>query len=160
MGPLTIGQVARRTGVGVETVRFYERQGLLEEPAREASGYRQYPEDAVARLRFIRRAKELGFTLREIKDLLALRLDPGATRADVRKRAEAKIADIEARVRDLQRMREALLRLTAACAGHGPVSGCPILEALNRPGEDNGSPKESPVQHNGRGDATSRPRRE
>src|SRR3954453_4804764 len=100
---MTIGQVARRAGVGVETVRFYEREGLLEEPARRASGYRQYPEDAVARLLLIRRAKELGFTLREIKDLLALRIDPGATRADVRKRAEAKIADIEARVRYLQR---------------------------------------------------------
>jgi Hg(II)-responsive transcriptional regulator len=128
--PLTIGQVARRAGVGVETVRFYERQGLLEEPARKASGYRQYDEEVVARLRFIRRAKELGFSLREISGLLALRHDPTATRADVRRRAEAKIADIEAKVRDLQRMRDALLQLTATCRGHGSVGTCPILEAL------------------------------
>src|SRR5947208_17062014 len=134
---LTIGQVARQAGVGVETVRFYEREGLLEEPARRESGYRQYEEGAVFRLRFIRRAKELGFTLREIAELLALRDDPDASRADVRQRAEAKVADIEARIRDLQRMRDALSRLTAACHGEGPATdGCPILEALS--GTDEG----------------------
>src|SRR5262245_11414989 len=100
MKPLTIGEVARRAGVGVETVRFYEREGRLDEPARRASGYRQYGEDAVARLRFIRRAKELGFSLKEIAELLALRADPATTRADVRRRAETKVADIEAKVRD------------------------------------------------------------
>src|ERR687885_2847805 len=97
MAALTIGQIARRAGVGVETVRFYERQGLLEEPARKESGYRQYAEEVVARLRFIRRAKRLGFSLKEITDLLALRLDPEATAADVKRRAEAKVADIEAK---------------------------------------------------------------
>ena len=105
MTALTVGQVAKRAGVGVETVRFYERKGLLDEPARRPSGYRQYDADTVAVLRFIRRAKELGFTLREIKGLLGLRLDAGATRADVRTQAAAKIADIDARLRDLQRMR-------------------------------------------------------
>jgi Cu(I)-responsive transcriptional regulator len=141
MKPLTIGQVARRAGVGVETVRFYERQGLLEEPERrESSRYRQYPEDVVARLRFIRRGKELGFSLKGIAGLLALRLDPAATRADVRRRAAAKIADIDARIRDLQRMKEALVKLTASCRGDGPTSGCPILEALDRPGDDGASP--------------------
>src|SRR3954451_20796962 len=114
MKPLTIGTVARRAGVGVETVRFYEREGLLDEPARRASGYRQYAEEAIDRLRFIRRAKQLGFTLREIKGLLALRLDAGAERADVRRHAEAKIADIDAKIADLARMREALVRLTDA----------------------------------------------
>ena len=132
MRPLTIGAVARRAGVGVETVRFYERAGLLEEPARRESGYRQYAEDVVARLRFIRRAKELGFTLKEIRELLGLRIDDTATRSDVRKRAQAKVADIEAKILDLQRMREALLKLTATCRGHGPASDCPILEALDR----------------------------
>jgi Hg(II)-responsive transcriptional regulator len=135
MKPLTIGEVARRASVGVETVRFYEREGLLEEPARRQSGYRQYGEGAVARLRFIRRAKALGFTLKEIRELLALRLDPGATRADVRRRAEGKVADIEAKIRDLTAMRQALLRLTAACDGQGPAAGCPILEALDESGE-------------------------
>src|SRR5438034_3575150 len=98
MKPLTIGEVARRAAVGIETVRFHERQGLLEEPARKESGYRQYPEDVVARLRFIKRAKELGFSLKEIKDLLALRVDPKTTCAEVKGRAEAKIADVEEKI--------------------------------------------------------------
>jgi MerR family transcriptional regulator, copper efflux regulator len=95
MTSLRIGEVAKQAGVGVETVRFYEREGLLDEPDRRASGYRQYDEEAVAVLRFIRRAKELGFTLKEIKSLLNLRLDTSATRADVREQASEKVADIE-----------------------------------------------------------------
>lgn len=130
MQPLTIGEVARRAGVGVETVRFYERQGLLEEPERRASGYRQYDGEAVDVLRFIRRAKELGFTLKEIKGLLGLRLDASATRAEVREQARAKVADIEARIADLQRMRDVLQKLVRKCHGDGAASGCPILEAL------------------------------
>ena len=130
MRPLTIGQVARRAGVGVETVRFYERRGLLDEPARGTSGYRHYAEDVVARLRFIRRAKELGFSLKEIKDLLALRVDPATTCAEVKARAEGKIADIEAKIQALRRMKKALHKLTTACSGRGPTSECPILEAL------------------------------
>jgi MerR family copper efflux transcriptional regulator len=137
MNSLTIGQVARQAGVGVETVRFYERQGLLEEPARRASGYRQYGEDVVARLRFIKRSKELGFSLREIGELLALRSDPAADCVEVQGRARAKLDDIEAKIRDLQEMREALVKLAASCRGKGPVSGCPILEALCRWEADN-----------------------
>lgn len=129
---MTIGQVARKAGIGVETVRFYEREGLLEEPERRASGYRQYGEEAVRRLRFIRRAKELGFTLREIAELLALRHDPGATRTDVRERVRAKVEDIEAKVRDLQMIRAVLLSLGETCQGHGPATDCPILEAIDR----------------------------
>ena len=135
MKALTVGQVARRAGVGVETVRFYERHGLLDEPQRRESGYRQYGDDDVAVLRFIRRAKQLGFTLKEIKALLALRIDGTATRSDVRAQATAKIADIGAKIRDLQRMRDALSVLTAACHGDGPATGCPILEALNDPND-------------------------
>lgn len=134
MRTLTIGKAARAAGVGVETVRFYEREGLLDRPARRESGYREYGEGVVARLRFIRRAKELGFTLREIRDLLALSGAPEATRADVRARAEAKVADIEGRVRDLLRIKAALAALTARCHGDGPLEGCPILEALAAPG--------------------------
>jgi Hg(II)-responsive transcriptional regulator len=130
MKPLTIGAVARQAGVGVETVRFYERQGLLAEPQRRASGYRQYDGEAVSVLRFIRRAKELGFTLKEIKALLALRLDASATRAEVRKQARAKVADIEARIADLQRMRDVLQNLIRNCHGDGTTTGCPILGAL------------------------------
>ena len=127
---LTIGEVARQAGIGVETVRFYERQGLLEEPQRRASGYRQFDPEAVAVLRFIRRAKELGFTLKEIKGLLALRRDASATRAEVRQQAKAKVTDIEARIADLQRMRDVLLKLVKKCHGDGAATGCPILEAL------------------------------
>ena len=97
--PLTIGLVARQASVGVETVRFYERQGLIEEPPRRLSGYREYGDDVVPRLGFIRRAKNLGFTLKEIKELLSLRRDPSTPVADVRRRAEAKIADIETKIR-------------------------------------------------------------
>jgi len=126
----TIGALARQSGVGVETVRFYEREGLLPPASRRPSGYRQYSEEAVAVIRFIRRAKELGFTLREIKSLLALRTDHSATRAEVRHQAEAKIADLETRIADLQRMRSALATLVAGCHGNGPLPGCPILETL------------------------------
>ena len=94
MKTLTIGQVAREAGVGVETVRFYEREGLIEEPSRRASGYRQFDEAVVDRLRFIREAKELGFTLNEIKELLSLKLDPASSCGDVKHRAEVKIAEI------------------------------------------------------------------
>jgi MerR family copper efflux transcriptional regulator len=127
---LTIGQVADRAGVGIETVRFYEREGLLEEPARKDSGYRQYPEDVVSRLHFIRRAKELGFALKEIKELLALRVDPTTTCAEVRSKAEAKIADVEAKIQSLKKILRALTKLAKTCRGRGPISECPILEAI------------------------------
>jgi len=130
METLTIGKVARLAGIGVETIRFYEREGLIEEPPRRESGYRQYPEDTVHRLRFIRRAKELGFTLKEIKELLALRIEPETTCEDIRRRAEAKIGDIEEKICTLNKMKGALKKLTLACKGRGPVSACPILEAM------------------------------
>lgn len=128
--PLTIGQVASQTGLGVETVRFYERQGLIPEPSRRASGYRQYGEDTVDRLRFIRRAKDLGFTLAEIKSLLTLRVDETSTAADVKRQAEEKITDIDSRIRSLQKMRKTLKQLADSCHGAGPLSDCPILGAL------------------------------
>lgn len=130
MKPLTIGTVAREAGVGVETVRFYEREGLIAEPPRRLSGYRQYDPEVVRRIRFIRHAKELGFSLRQIKELLELQANPDTSCADVKQRAEAKMAEIERKIRDLRRMKSALTRLTAACAGRGPATQCPILEAL------------------------------
>ncbi|MCA9145473.1 MAG: Hg(II)-responsive transcriptional regulator [Planctomycetaceae bacterium] len=132
MNSLTIGQLAKIAGVGVETVRFYERKGLLAEPNRRPSGYRQYGEEVVNRLRFIKRAKELGFTLNEIKELLSLRLDPTTTCADVKERAEEKIDDIEAKIRTLRRMKNALVKVTKACSGRGGTSECPILETLDK----------------------------
>ena len=130
MSTLTIGQVARLAGVGVETLRYYEREGLLEEPARRESGYRQYVPAVVDRLLFIQRAKVLGFTLREIKDLLRLHADADSTRSEVRRRAEEKVIAIEAKIADLQRMRTALGDLIEACDGKGPLDGCPIIAAL------------------------------
>ena len=132
MKPLSIGQVSERGGIGVETVRFHERQGLIEEPPRSKSGYREYPEIIVSQIRFIRRAKELGFTLKEIKELLSLRLNSATTCADVKSRAETKIADIESRIRSLRKMKKALVKLTSACNGRDTVNECPILEALDQ----------------------------
>jgi len=127
---LTIGKVARLAEVGVETIRYYEREGLIAEPVRTESGYRQFSEDAVTRIRCIKRAKELGFSLKEIRELLALRLDPDRTCDDVKVRAEEKILDIEEKLQALGRMKEALADLVKSCSGCAPVSECPILEAI------------------------------
>jgi len=127
----TIGEIAKRSGIGIETVRFYERKGLIEEPPRTDSGYRQYPEEAVGRIRFIRRAKELGFALKEISELLSLRVDPDTTCADVREQTELKIADVEEKIRALQTIKTALEKLAVSCTGSGPTSECPFLEALD-----------------------------
>ena len=125
--PLTIGKVARLAGVGIETIRFYEREGLIAEPPRKESGYRQYGVATVSRLRFIQRAKALGFSLKEIKELLFLRLDPGTKCDSILGRAEKKILEVEEKIQTLQRMKKALEALAAACPGQGPVSQCPII---------------------------------
>ncbi|GLQ94013.1 heavy metal-responsive transcriptional regulator [Dyella acidisoli] len=127
---LTIGTVAKRAGVPIDTIRYYEREGLLPEPLRRASGYRSYNETAVSRLRFIRRAKELGFTLEEIRDLLALSSDRRGGVKAVRKRAEQRLASIETRIAELMRIRKGLQQLIQACPGHGDPEHCPILRAL------------------------------
>ncbi|MBW1761011.1 MAG: heavy metal-responsive transcriptional regulator [Deltaproteobacteria bacterium] len=137
MEALTIGQVAKRAGIGVETIRFYEREGLIAEPERRpSSGYRQYAPQAVRRLLFIRHAKDLGFTLKEIQELLQLRVDPNSTCADVRKRTRDKVADIEERIASLEQMKAALNRLAKKCRGRGPTTECPILEELDREEDD------------------------
>ncbi|MDA2935211.1 MerR family DNA-binding protein [Acidobacteria bacterium AH-259-D05] len=133
---LTIGELAKRSGVGLETVRFYERKGLIEDPPRTDSGYRQYPEEVVTRIQFIKRAKELGFSLKEISELLSLRVDPDTTCADVRKQTEFKIADVKEKILTLQKMKTALEKLAVSCTGSGPTSECPILEALESQEED------------------------
>jgi len=133
MHTMTVGQVAREVGIGVETIRFYEREGLLEQPARRQSGYRQFEPDAIARLRFIKQAQRLGFTLREVRDLLALKLDPSAKRSQLRERALAKVADIDQRISDLKRMKKSLAPLLKACDGKGALEGCPILNAIEAP---------------------------
>ncbi len=127
----TIGEVAKLSGIGLETVRFYERKGLIAEPPRTDSGYRQYPKDVLARIRFIRRAKELGFTLREIIELLALRVDTDMSCADVKRRTEEKITVIKEKIGDLRKILKALKVLEASCSGTGPTSECPILDTLS-----------------------------
>ncbi len=128
---LTIGGVARRAGVNIQTLRYYERRRLLPAPKRTASNYRVYSDDTVRRVRFIKRAQELGFTLTEIKELLSLRASPRSRCEDVRKRSKAKITDIDEKIRALEAMRKALSKLVRACSGRGPVSECPILDSLD-----------------------------
>jgi Hg(II)-responsive transcriptional regulator len=127
---MQIGQLAQKAGVPIDTVRYYERQGLLPPPQRRASGYREYTARDVSRLRFIRRAKDLGFTLQEIQDLLVLSAARHADRAEVRALAAHRLADIEHRIRELEAMRSVLANLVRHCSGHGPVDDCPIIENL------------------------------
>ena len=117
MQTLTIGQLAKQAGLGLETLRFYEREGLIPDPPRRASGYREYPPDTVARVKFIKRAKELGFSLKEIAELLTLRVDPETTCADVRKRAETKVSDVRDKIRTLRRIERALGKLRCLSEG-------------------------------------------
>ena len=132
METLTIGRLAQEGGVNLETIRYYERQGLLPKPPRTTGGYRIFPKDAARRLRFIKRAQQLGFSLNEIRELLSLRMKPGTERADIRARAEAKITDIEQKIQTLQAMEKTLRRLADRCDGCGPLVECPILESLER----------------------------
>jgi len=125
----TIGKAAKRAGLSVDTLRYYEREGLLPSPRRTASSYRLYDEAAIARLRFINRAKVLGFTLAEIRELLQLN-DGGGERQSVRVIARARAEEIARKIEDLGRMHTMLEHLVSACDGHGNLAGCPIIEAL------------------------------
>jgi MerR family mercuric resistance operon transcriptional regulator len=125
-----IGELARAAGVGVETVRFYERRGLLPAGERTVSGYRTYGAEDVERLRFIRRAKTLGFELREIGELLSLREDETTSCGEVRRRAAAKIAGLERRIAEVDAIRRALQRLAAECGEGGASGACPLLRHL------------------------------
>lgn len=125
---MTIGRLARASGLSVETIRYYEREGILPEPARTPANYRLYAAESVERLHFVRRAKSLGFSLAEIRTLLALQ--QGGDRSDVRALALSHLEDIEQRLRDLSAMRQALRQAVADCDGHGSTAGCPIIQAL------------------------------
>jgi MerR family copper efflux transcriptional regulator len=128
-GSLTIGRVAKQANVTIDTIRFYERQDLLPKPQRTSSGYRLYAPDTVARLNFIRRGKGLGFTLEEIRALLALQ-DVGGTKANVKELTTRKLQEIESRISDLQRICDLLRQLNSQCSGHGNIGNCPIIETL------------------------------
>ncbi len=142
MTGMTIGKTAHKAGVGVETVRFYERSGLIEQPAKPAfGGFRVYPAETVRRIRFIRQAQELGFSLREIDELLSLRADPSTDCSDVRERARARLDDVNRKIARLDRIRWALDELIAACPGRGAVRSCSILEALEASGASTRGPR-------------------
>lgn len=127
---MQIGQLAKHAGVAVDTVRYYERQGLLPKPQRQASGYRRYTQADVQRLSFIRRAKALGFTLEEITGLLELSARRGEDMAEVKQAAQSRLVAIESRIAELQRIRAGLQQLITDCPGHGELDACPILAAL------------------------------
>ena len=127
---MTIGQLAKLSGVGVETIRFYERKGLLIEPKRRESGYRQFDSESLDRLNFIQRGKRLGFTLAEIQELLSLEVKPGTTKADVKALARAKLADVEEKLQMLHQIQHTLKELIDRCDGRGAITHCPILESI------------------------------
>ncbi|MEM1095902.1 MAG: heavy metal-responsive transcriptional regulator [Bacteroidota bacterium] len=130
---MTRSQIAQTVGIGKETVRYYEQRGLLPDVGRSPSDYRLYSDVDVQRLRFIQHAKTLGFTLREIKDLLDLRATSDADRQQVRERAQQKLDEVDAKLQRLTQMRDTLADLVNACDGHGALDGCPIIEAMETP---------------------------
>ena len=130
MKSLTIGQLAQEAGINPESVRFYEAQSLLPEPPRSNAGYRMYSRTSVLRIRFIKRAQDLGFSLKEIKELLSLAEDQTADCADVRALAQIKVDEISQKIRTLEAMRRALTVLTESCPGTGSAAKCSILESI------------------------------
>jgi MerR family copper efflux transcriptional regulator len=129
-GSLTIGQVAKLAGVGIETIRFYEREGIIGKPHRRESGYREFSPNVVSELRFIKRAQELGFSLKEIAELLVIRVDPTENCSPVKRKAEAKISEIRQKIGDLKRMQRVLEKVTRACIASKPITECPILDCF------------------------------
>ena len=131
MTDMTIGRVAKKAGVGVETIRFYERRGLIEQPIKpDGAGFRNYPDEVVVQVRFIRRAQQIGFSLAEIGELLSLKADPTSDCGDIRERASAKLEEVDEKITSLKRMRKALNEMIAACPASGALRACSILDAL------------------------------
>ena len=134
MSVYSIGQVAKQSGVSVETVRYYEKEGLLEVPERKESGYRQFKGDTIDRLSFIQQAKKLGFSLKEIGELLSITSDANTVCDDVKQLSQDKLVDIEKKIKMLQQMRKSLKKLIDVCPGQAPINDCPILDALQKKG--------------------------
>jgi MerR family copper efflux transcriptional regulator len=129
MSTMTIGRLAKQAGVNIDTIRYYERNGLIPQPSRRSSGYREYESADVDRLRFILRAKDLGFALTEIGELLSLSADRDVR--GVKRRAENRLEQVEHKIKELQRVRRGLKTLIDACPGHGELERCPIIAALS-----------------------------
>ena len=140
---LTIGQLAKTVGVNIQTVRYYERLKLLVPTARKLSGYRLYGDDALRRLNFIKNAQALGFTLREIADLLSLRVSSTARCGDVRRKAQAKLAQVGAKIRDLHALDRALQELIRACQAGKPTDRCPILKSMGQERRGHNGPRKA-----------------
>ena len=132
MSYFTIGKLAQEAKVNVETVRYYERKGLMPEPVRNESGYRQYSRSDFQHLKFIKNAQKLGFSLKQIKELLSLQISPGYSCADVRERAQEKIRDIKSKIAELNKIKNALSELSGMCEINAPIEECRILEILNK----------------------------
>ena len=129
---LTIGLLAKSAGVGVETIRFYERQGLLKKPNKPIHGYRQYSADDSMRIRFIKRAQELGFSLREIQELLEINTKPNVGCSDIKSKAKNKIAEVEVKIQDLIRMKSSLMKLIEACKeSKKAATQCKVIDCFN-----------------------------
>jgi MerR family transcriptional regulator, copper efflux regulator len=136
MRDLTIGEVARQAGVGVETIRFYERRGLIQQPTKPRErGFRVYAPDQIKRIKFIRQAQQIGFSLREIEELLSLRADPRADCSDVRTQAVAKLEEVSRKIEQLRRIETGLKALIAVCPGQGGIQACSILDTLAGSGD-------------------------
>ncbi|MGD9841503.1 MAG: MerR family DNA-binding protein [Steroidobacteraceae bacterium] len=131
MSTLSIGQLAKSAQVGISTIHYYEKQGLIPKVVRRASGYRQYEQDDVRRLQFICRAKRLGFSLEEIGELLTLQTQSTCGVEKAKAIAQKKLIDVEAKIAELQRLRATLADLVTACPGHGETDHCPILQAFD-----------------------------
>lgn len=125
-----IGDVARQAKVNIETVRYYEKRGLIPIPDRRQSGYRIFTQRYIYQIKFIKRAQELGFTLSEIKELLELRMDDDSTCSEIKAEAQEKYQDVVEKIEDLTRIKRTLVDLIDSCSGSGPKGDCPILDAL------------------------------
>jgi Hg(II)-responsive transcriptional regulator len=130
VGKLTIGKVAKLSNVGVETIRYYEREGLIKQPRKQDRSFREYSKEAVQRVRFIKRAQELGFSLSDISDLLSLRVDGRTSCATVKRKAVSKISQVEEKIADLERIRSALTKIKAHCERQSAGDKCPVLESF------------------------------
>lgn len=142
-GDLTIGRIAGKAGVNVETIRFYERKGLIDQPRKPATGgFRSYPHATVSRVKFIRAAQGIGFSLSEISELLSLRADPKTKCRDVRERAREKLMEVDQKIAQLETIRTALRTLIAACPGDAALRECSIIQTLDEAALDSDRTKE------------------
>jgi len=129
---MRIGELAKITKLKIDTIRYYEKKGLIPSPPRTLSGYRIFPEETIEIIQFIKGAKELGFTLREIKELLELRRGGKGSSTEIRKKALSKLEEIGRKIKALEKIRESLERLVSECQEREDVKKCPILEAFKK----------------------------